>query len=434
MNDKWLNDIRERMHSYETDAPEGLWKSLEREMSEQDVFPKKRHASAFGLWSKRVACAAAAIGVVAMVSKWLFVDDSSLEKQLSHTIAQCESGAHGLPSKTVALSSGEENRKTDKQNQATSADVRLMNTQRASIPNAKEENALPIIENAEEGQTYVPVPASEETDTTTRIYSPSHNRNVADHSSKDKRPAYVTDAPKQSYKKPTSNEERLFAFSVFSSGGLGSNLRNASNDGGNYMVMAPGSSAAEDSLVFDIVAGNETKNVETQIHHRQPVRFGLTFSYALSERVALETGLTYTRLSADMREGSTSFYYTGEQTLHYVGVPLNVKYQLLQKRGFSIYGTAGVLTEKRVHGKLQKNYVIDAESHRQEKETISSKPWQFSTNAALGVQYKFVKCAAVYAEPGVSYYFNDGSNVKTIYKQKPFNFNFNLGLRFILDK
>ena len=148
----------------------------------------------------------------------------------------------------------------------------------------------------------------------------------------------------------------------------------------------------------------------------------------------METGLTYTRLSADLKEGSASYYFDGEQKLHYIGVPLNVKYRVLARKAFSLYGSAGVLTEKRVYGSLDKNYVVDNVSNRQESERINSRPWQISVNAAVGVQYQFVKCAAVYAEPGVSYYFNDGSQVKTIYKQKPFNFNFNLGLRFILNK
>ena len=39
-----------------------------------------------------------------------------------------------------------------------------------------------------------------------------------------------------------------------------------------------------------------------------------------------------------------------------------------------------------------------------------------------------------YAEPGVVYYFDDGSNVNTIRKEHPFNFNIQLGVRFTLPK
>jgi len=38
----------------------------------------------------------------------------------------------------------------------------------------------------------------------------------------------------------------------------------------------------------------------------------------------------------------------------------------------------------------------------------------------------------VYAEPGLSYYINNGSQTKNFYKDKPWNFNINVGLRFTL--
>ena len=53
-------------------------------------------------------------------------------------------------------------------------------------------------------------------------------------------------------------------------------------------------------------------------------------------------------------------------------------------------------------------------------------------NAAAGVQYNFSNLLGLYVEPGVSYYFDNGSSVSNIYKDKPFNFNLNLGLRFTI--
>lgn len=40
----------------------------------------------------------------------------------------------------------------------------------------------------------------------------------------------------------------------------------------------------------------------------------------------------------------------------------------------------------------------------------------------------------MYVEPGISYYFDDGSPISTIYKEKPVNFNLNLGLRFTFGR
>ena len=47
---------------------------------------------------------------------------------------------------------------------------------------------------------------------------------------------------------------------------------------------------------------------------------------------------------------------------------------------------------------------------------------------------KITEKLGIYAEPGVVYYFDDGSNVNTIRKEHPFNFNIQLGVRFTLPK
>ena len=53
----------------------------------------------------------------------------------------------------------------------------------------------------------------------------------------------------------------------------------------------------------------------------------------------------------------------------------------------------------------------------------------FSTNTSLGVEYQLGKFIGLFAEPGVNYYFKNGSGIESSYTEKPFNFNFNLGVR-----
>ena len=48
--------------------------------------------------------------------------------------------------------------------------------------------------------------------------------------------------------------------------------------------------------------------------------------------------------------------------------------------------------------------------------------------------FAVTKLLSIYAEPGVAYYFDNKSSLRTIYQEKPFNFNLNLGLRFNLGK
>ena len=55
-----------------------------------------------------------------------------------------------------------------------------------------------------------------------------------------------------------------------------------------------------------------------------------------------------------------------------------------------------------------------------------------SVNGAFGLEYKLIDLLSIYAEPGVGYYFDNGSTLSTFYQDKPFSFNLNLGLRFNL--
>jgi len=45
----------------------------------------------------------------------------------------------------------------------------------------------------------------------------------------------------------------------------------------------------------------------------------------------------------------------------------------------------------------------------------------------------FTKHLGLYAEPGIAYYFDDGSQIETIRKEHPFNFNLQFGLRFSFE-
>ena len=146
------------------------------------------------------------------------------------------------------------------------------------------------------------------------------------------------------------------------------------------------------------------------IHHHQPIRFGLSLRYRLDDRWSIESGLSYTRLSSDITTTVNDVTTVTEQRLNYIGLPLNISYELWGSRRFDLYVSAGGTIEK----------------------CLDASPWQFSLNGATGVEYKLSNSFSLYAEPGLGYYFKDGSSTPTIYKDHPLNFNLNFGLRFNL--
>ena len=153
-----------------------------------------------------------------------------------------------------------------------------------------------------------------------------------------------------------------------------------------------------------------TMPIEKYVHHHQPVRFGLSLRYRLTDRWSLESGLSYTRLSSDITTIILDETTVTEQRLNYIGLPLNISYELWKKRYFGLYVTGGSTIEKR----------------------LDDSSWQFSLNGAAGAEYNLSNYFSLYAEPGFGYYFKDGSGTPTIYKDHPLNFNLSFGLRLNL--
>ena len=67
-----------------------------------------------------------------------------------------------------------------------------------------------------------------------------------------------------------------------------------------------------------------------------------------------------------------------------------------------------------------------------ERKGIDVKPLLWSLNVSAGLQAKLTKNFGLYIEPGVSYHFDDKSDVQTIYKERPLDFMLTFGARFSL--
>lgn len=197
---------------------------------------------------------------------------------------------------------------------------------------------------------------------------------------------------------------------VGQSSGIGSRLSMA--DASNGIVSIPGNQM----VVFkEGVPYLQSANEIMDIKHHQPISFGLSVRKELPKGFSVETGLTYTMLSSDVKlSGSKEME---DQKLHYIGIPLRANWDFLNKKLFTLYLSAGGMVEKCVYGELA-------------NEKVTVNPMQLSVMGAVGAQINATKRVGIYIEPGVAYFFNDGSDVQTIRKETPFNFNIQAGVRF----
>lgn len=177
--------------------------------------------------------------------------------------------------------------------------------------------------------------------------------------------------------------------------------------------------------------------VQEEYSHKIPVKVGLTARYNITGRLGLETGLTYSILSSSVKTGNSETgknWSTGSQTLHYLGIPLNISFNILNSRYVNIYVTGGGMMEKSISGNIKTDEYVDGKFDRTLTTNISPKGLQWSVNAAAGVQANILPQLGFFVEPGVSHHFKNGSRVRSIYTDKPTDFSLGFGLRYSFGK
>ncbi len=172
---------------------------------------------------------------------------------------------------------------------------------------------------------------------------------------------------------------------------------------------------------------------ETKLNHRVPVTVGVGVQYELTNRWALETGVTYTYLhSTGKSEGV--FTYTTTQQLHYVGVPLSASYKFIDANRFEMYARAGGAVERAVSAKrIQTIGTADDNLSNSTTQKIDRQGVQFSTSVAVGAELKLSRHIGLYAEAGAGYFF-DNNQPLSYRTEHPLSLTLQAGARFHFGK
>lgn len=172
--------------------------------------------------------------------------------------------------------------------------------------------------------------------------------------------------------------------------------------------------------------------VETKYSHKLPVKFGVSFRYGFNKRLGIESGLTYTLLNSTFTTaaGTANGNTTGKQTLHYIGIPLNVTYNIIGSKLFNVYASAGGAMEKAVGGYFETTGHVDGKRSETNRNSLKPKELQWSLNASAGAQVNVLNQLGLYVEPGISYRIPSGSHVRSIYTDKKLDFSIGFGIRF----
>ena len=191
----------------------------------------------------------------------------------------------------------------------------------------------------------------------------------------------------------------------------------------------PGSSAGVNGpsiMATSSMSGNHGHIIEqvSDTKYMLPLNLGVQLQFPVGENVALGVGVSYTMLKSKFDCLVNKVKYSGEQTLHYIGIPVNVYGTIAQKNRFMFYINAGAMLEKGIRAKYKFESYRDTHRHSTDMDGLL-----FSVNAGLGVEYKFSNYVGLYFEPNLIYFTNSDMQY-SVRTDQPLQIKAELGCRF----
>lgn len=197
-----------------------------------------------------------------------------------------------------------------------------------------------------------------------------------------------------------------------------------SNNSVSLMAMSQAQGGyAANNVVSTIQKAYVPQEVISNTKFLMPVSVGLQIQLPLSKRVSAGTGVVYSMLFSHYDAISRDETRETQQTLHYLGFPLNLYYSFMDNSKIRLYGSGGMMVEKGLYAsyKVMENGVRNTNG-----ELIDGLQW--SVNAGIGAEFKANNQIGLYFDPSFAYFF-DNSQPISIRTSQPLQFRFEIGLR-----
>ena len=161
-----------------------------------------------------------------------------------------------------------------------------------------------------------------------------------------------------------------------------------------------------------------------------PVSVGIGARFDIAPKWSVGVGVNWSMLTRNfdgvfiMVEDGEEMEYTESHirnTQHYIGIPVNVYYNIISNKHINFYTYAGGAVEKGLTNRFD---ILSSKSVY--KEEIQGVQW--SANLGLGVEFMFGKHLGLYLDPSFRYYFSC-QQPKSIRTAQPVMLGLELGLR-----
>lgn len=438
MTDDWKENLRQQMQDFQSqDIPEGLWEGIEEGMTGHTAGQRRRVLS---LW-KPLAAAATLLLIIGSAISLLHLSEQQTMQNSPPMIAAQNNKPAAEAQENAPYPDQHPTEQSEKELPATTTSTSSIpqtpaRTQQQQFAESQEEPSF-IADNTISTEPLEPI--HEET---SKEQSESSLSEQLAQDNSTALPSEPTTYAAAEYESRTSAWQKAddrsashgFSLSLFTSSMsdhqlLGLHGYMALSDQGMPENRPLFTRAATGTLNY-MALSNALEKPVSDIHHDQPVRTGLSIGYDINPRWAVNIGISYTILHSTLTSGTEHSYYSNDQRVRYIGIPVNATYNIVNTYHLRLYASAGAMTEFSAGGDVTINTITNNQLILTEERKLQDIPMQFSVNTAVGIEYLLSKNLGIFAEPGLSYFLDNDTPITTIYTAHPMNLNLQLGLRW----
>lgn len=434
-NDKIKNIFNSKLNSFEPELPSSLWEKIESDLNANQTHTNLPGKNATLKKSIQWFSAAAAV----ILAIFLFYPKES-DLRYGNTFALFEQALN-----TEILEERKEQPKTTAQTDNTES-IRKSNTPNKQLIALKNSSSINLLSASKEDKESAILKSS----TTPPNESPPEEEVFITQEMSD--PSFEKELSKEiANLKANNNKEDLLAYGPpiddRNKKQKSQSVQTKSSDSNGLEVGIGGSSGffksnetqlqLRHSMLYNEKNKDEIKtsykNQLVNLEHNKPISFGIAVNKKLSNRISIETGIIYTYLLSRAKSVPGSEYKLRDsQHFHYLGVPLSVNYKLAEWKKFQFYTSIGGVIQKDFYGRMNTVQSIAGQSETKEliKKNISQDHPQYSLTGSLGLSYPIYNKLSLYTNFGTSYYLDAKNDYETIYSDRKWIFNLNLGVRF----
>lgn len=427
-NDKLTSQIKHKLQNYEVPAGDDLWARIENDLPDVKAAGRFRRYLYVGL----AAAAACLVGIVGF--RFLSTDQQTVPVVPPLQVVADNSAVPAAETsvyQSVSLSV-----------QDIREHVRERNSEKVAMARNIEKAVVPVSEPVEKSDADTDKSQTEKSEKTAVATASQKEMSGKERLRLvDPDMSFDDNVSSAAGKKATKNSGRGWDFSLAfcnnfasqssSRSGFSPLMRRANLYGMQTVSVAESAQKAQfQEAYMNMLSKNIEQEQQTTVKYDFPVTYTAAFRYRFNKRWALNAGISYTQLNSEWRSGSDTHFYTTQQKLHYVGVPVSASYTFYNSRYLTLYALAGGSVEKCVAGeKMTTLFAGKDEPDVSDETTPVAHPWQFSVMAGAGVQFNITKNYGIFAEPTAACFFDNGelANART---DRNVNFQLSLGFRY----